>query len=321
MLFEHPGHPGRGVRLAYCMNLHPASDLEGVLEGMRTITLPLAERLGAERLSEGFGVGMYLPADVALALTVDEGAEDLARLVEFLQEHRLDAFTFNAFPYGGFHEAGLKESVFRPTWKSPERVAFTLAVARIAGHGRGHGHGHGHGHVSISTHTGMFGAWIEGEGDRLACAENMALCALDLAQLEEEQGLRVVLALEPEPRSLVNDTGALPAHFERIRVRAREVLGRGHSSMRELSEEIVRQHIGTCLDTCHAAVEFEAPADALANATTAGTPLGKIQFSSALALEHPAANAAGREIVFGMAEPVYLHQVTGRLPGGELARV
>ena len=83
MLFEHRDHAGRGVRLAYCMNLHPASDLEGVLEGMRTITLPLAARLDAERSSGGFGVGMYLPAEVALALMDGDGS-DLARLVDFL---------------------------------------------------------------------------------------------------------------------------------------------------------------------------------------------------------------------------------------------
>ena len=31
MRFVHADHAGRSVRLAYCLNLHPADDLEGAL--------------------------------------------------------------------------------------------------------------------------------------------------------------------------------------------------------------------------------------------------------------------------------------------------
>ena len=155
MRFEHPDHPGRSVRLAYCLNLHPAEDLDGVLEGMRTITLPLRDRLG---VSGGlFGVGPWLPARVAMELTAGEGSPDLDRFAEFFAENGLDPFTYNAFPYGGFHERGLKEAVFRPTWAAAERLAFTVSVAQIAqclhevcGGGRDAGH------VSISTHSGGY---------------------------------------------------------------------------------------------------------------------------------------------------------------------
>ncbi len=314
MLLEHHDHPGRGIRLGYCLNLHPADDLDGLLRGMSEITLPLAERLGGARLREGFGVGLWLPAHVAMAMTVDEGAADAERLVEFLVAHRLDPFTFNAFPYGGFHRDTLKEAVFRPTWKAPERLAFTLSVAALALETRAAVLG-GSGekrHTSISTHTGMYGAWIESAADRDACAENVALFALQLAQFDSEAGDRIILSLEPEPRSLANDTRELPAYFERIRVRAREVLGRGHPNVREVSEEIVRRHIGTCLDACHAAVEFESSENALHNSTAAGVPLGKLQFSSALALPHPADDADGRARLLAMDEPIYLHQVTGK---------
>ena len=41
MLWTHPAHEGRRVRLAYCLNLHPADDLDGAIGGMRSITLPL----------------------------------------------------------------------------------------------------------------------------------------------------------------------------------------------------------------------------------------------------------------------------------------
>ena len=312
MLFVHAAHPGRGVRLGYCMNLHPAEDLDGVLDGMRRITLPLRERLGAGATRDGFGVGMWLPASVAMALTAEEDSGELDRLIEFVVEEHLDPFTFNAFPYGGFHEPGLKERVFRPTWLTPERMAYTISVAGVALAIRaGLGRAKGAGHVSISTHTGLYGAWVKGPEDLDGCAESFALTALNLSQLEDETGERVVLSLEPEPRSLANDTRDLPGFFERIRARAHEVLGRGYRELRQVSEDIVQRHLGVCLDTCHAAVEFEEPNEALARATASGTALGKVQFSSALALRDPGRDAAARAALFAMAEPVYLHQVTG----------
>jgi hypothetical protein len=311
MLFAHSEHPGRTVRLAYCLNLHPAEDLDGVLSGMRRVTLPLAERLRGADADASFGVGLWLPASVALALASDAGAAELERLLDFLAAARLDPFTFNAFPYGGFHSPGLKERVFRPTWQAPERLAYTLAVATIAARARARLGGTG-GHVSISTHAGGFGAWFTDPGALDACAENLALAALSLARLEETDGLRVVLALEPEPRSAANDTRALTAIHERVRVRAREVLGRGFGALRDDAEGLVARHVGTCLDACHAAVEFEPEDEAFANATAAGTPLGKLQFSSALALAHPDDDAQGRAELLALDEPVYLHQVTGR---------
>ena len=50
MRFTSPAHPGRAVRLAYCLNLHPADTLEGLLEGLRAITLPLRERRAPGRV-------------------------------------------------------------------------------------------------------------------------------------------------------------------------------------------------------------------------------------------------------------------------------
>jgi len=310
MRFEHPDHPGRSVRLAYCLNLHPAEDLDGVLEGMRTITLPLRDRLG---VSGGlFGVGPWLPASVAMELTAGEGSPDLDRFAEFFAENGLDPFTFNAFPYGGFHERGLKEAVFRPSWAAAERLAFTVSVAQIAqclhevcGGGRDAGH------VSISTHCGGFKPeltprhWEE-------ITENFCLLALQLSKLEDETGERIVCSLEPEPRSAANDTGELGGIHERILAAAPAVLGGGRSSLREVSEEILRHHIGTCLDACHAAVEFEEPEAAYRQATSGGAALGKLQFSSALALDRPDDNPAAREHFLALDEPVYLHQVTGK---------
>ncbi len=309
MRFEHPARPGPCVRLGYGLNLHPAEHardpVAGVLDGLRRIAVPLRQRF--PEAGGAFGIGAYLPARAALALERDAGRERDEWLA-ILREEELDPFTANAFPFARFHEPGLKERVFEPGWADPERLAYTLAVARLAARARAQRGGSRElEHLSISTHAGRFGAADPGQLAELA--EAFLRAALELGRLEEETGERVVLAIEPEPRSSANDTSELARLHELVRARAR---GPGQA-------ERVQRHLGTCLDACHAAVEFEEPEEAFARATAQGTALGKLQFSSALSLSDPDRRSEARAHLLALDEPVYLHQVTGRR-GGELAR-
>jgi len=307
MLWTHDEHPGRRVRLAYCLNLHAAEDLDGILDGIRRITLPLRERLAPRG---AFGVGLYLPAAVARELASDAGAEGLCELTRVVDGGGLDPFTFNAFPYGGFHRAGLKERVYAPTWLEPGRLEFTRDVARVAAHlARAKGTLAPDAHVSISTHPGSFAAWLRGPDDLVGCARQMALAARDLARIEAHGGPRIVLSLEAEPRASAGDTRELMGFLAFAREEAARVLGAARD-VRGVDRAAAR-HLGTCLDLCHAAVEYEEPEQALRQAS-AGGPIGKIQFSSALELRAPRASTAARALLLGMDEPVYLHQVTGR---------
>ena len=295
MQLQHPEHPGRRVRLAYCLNLHAADDLAGTLAGIRRITLPLRDRLAP---AGSFGVGLYFPARVALEL---EGSpRELGELTAFLHGERLDPFTFNAFPFGGFHAAGLKRGVFAPTWCEPERLRYTQAVARIAGAlnpGR-------EGHVSISTHPGRFGPWAAGEFER--ALELLRSCVATLVQLNEADAPPLRLCLEAEPRAVAGDTAACALSLERL-----------HAALApEFGRELVERHLGLCLDACHSAVEFEEAHEAVQLATR--TPLGKLQYSSAIALREPGRNAAARAALFALDEPRYLHQTTGTRAGEAL---
>lgn len=294
MRFHHPKHEGRRVRLAYCQNLHAASEtLEGCLEGIRRITLPLRDALAPE--GGRFGIGMYLPAAVALPLASADGAAELEELAAFLEEERLDPFTFNAFPYGGFHDFGLKERVFEPTWCEEARVEYTLAVARVAARlNRGE-----RGHVSISTHPGRYGAFEAGELE--LAAENLGGVVLELAKLEEAGGPRVVLGLEAEPRACAGDTSQLAIQHYRMRAHLAGAVG----------PELLDRHLGNCLDTCHTAVEFERAGEAVELSTRA--PLAKCQLASAITTLSPGKNVEAREGLLALDEPRFLHQTTGRL--------
>ena len=287
MRLVHASHPGRAVRLAYCMNVHPAGTLEELTRGLETITLPLRDRLaGGGR----FGIGMYFAADLAAALRA-EGAADLARR---LDDEGLDPFTFNAFPYGGFHADGLKADVYWPTWAEEKRWAYTRDVLHVAEALWSSRDDADESHLSISTHPGSYGAWVEGPTELHALSRGFLEVAEDLAAASP---LPAVLALEAEPRASSGDQRELAEFLAVLRARAGE---RGAL-------------YGTCLDCCHAAVEFEAPEEAVRLATHGG-PLGKLQFSSALALVDPAGNPAGRAALKALDEPRYLHQVTGAGP-------
>jgi hypothetical protein len=85
---------------------------------------------------------------------------------------------------------------------------------------------------------------------------------------------------------------------------------------RDAAQDLMCRHLGTCLDCCHAAVEFEH--DAVERHAASGSALGKLQFSSALSLPQPGRDRAGREALLALDEPRYLHQVTGardQVPG------
>ena len=298
------------MRLGYCLNLHAAEDLEQALAGMQAVTLPLAARLGE---GKPFGVGLYLPAALALELDTARGQSNLARLGDFLAEHQLDPFTANAFPYGGFHRSGLKRDVFRPAWSEHERLDFTLAVARgmLELARRAGDCGAPRGHLSISTHAGRFGRFATAdEADRHACALGLARAALGFARLGDEAGTRVVLALEAEPRSSANDTAEVAAWIAEVRERGPEFLAAADGVALDEAEAALERCLGTCLDACHSAVELEEPEEALELATRSA--FGKLQFSSALCLTDPGADDEARARFLALDEPRYLHQVTGR---------
>lgn len=302
MRFEHPALPGRSVRLCYGLNLYPSRDARGVLDGLAEVASPLAARVAAGARS---GVGLWMPAPAVREFLADEARyqELRTRLASF------DGFTCNAFPQGEFHGPGLKARVFEPDWSEAARLDYTLSVARLAARLRRDAGGSPSGaHLSLSTHAGAFAAHVP-PGARAALAQGLRAAARGLARLEEETGERVVLALEPEPRSTSNDTHELAAWFDVL-----------HAGADAPTQAALARHLGSCLDTCHAAVEFEPPGQAFERATGGGRVLGKLQFSSALALVGPREDAAARARLLALDEPVYLHQVTAR-SGGTLARL
>lgn len=301
MRFIHPEHPGHSVCLGYCLNVHPAEDLDGVLRGLSEVAAPLARRLDSRG---AFGVGLYLPEAAAREL---QRPAALTALVELLGVAGLEPFTYNAFPIERFHQPGLKSAVFAPNWASERRLGYTLDVARAAlaiERRRRRAPSRSASHLSISTHAGAHQTDQASGVGQLSAGLGRGLAELE--RLRQAGDPRLLLAVEPEPRSSANDSaawsGLVPAWLKAAGLPA------------DCGPE--QGSLGLCLDACHAAVEFEPPAAAAGRARAARRPLAKFQYTSALALPHPGRDPLGRERLLALAEPVYLHQTSARLADG-----
>ncbi|HTE06964.1 MAG TPA: metabolite traffic protein EboE [Planctomycetota bacterium] len=292
--------PG-GQQLGYCTNVHPYADLPGLLSALEAQAAPLRARLVARGLlaeRASLGVGLWLPEVVARQVAGDP--EPLRARLASLGLH---AFTVNAFPYGDFHGGRVKDEVFRPTWAQDARLHYTLLAAEaLAALLPGPAHGPQGLTGSVSTHTGGYKPWGAACPAPADVARGLLAAADGLAELELRTGRRIVLALEPEPLSLLESTAETVAFFQRW------LWPHGARA---------RRHLGLCYDACHQAVEFEAPRASLAALAAAGIPIAKVQLSSALSVPAPARHAAA---LARYAEDRWFHQVVARAPDGALQR-
>lgn len=271
--------------LSYCTNVHPAEDLDGVLDQLERYAAPVRAAAGLDVL----GVGLWLPA--TLAHRLDTSPEDRARLRGRLTDLGLQVHTLNAFPYGAFHADVVKHAVYSPTWAERERLSYVLACARVLADllpddACG----------SISTLPLAWRAsWTP--ADDAEASRAFATLSAALRDIAARTGKVVRVAVEPEP-GCVLDTVDDVVTWLATRTGADVPADR----------RIDPEHVGVCLDACHLAVSFADPADAARRITDAGLRVVKVQASAALEVADPSAPAA-RAAVARFVEQRYLHQV------------
>ena len=297
---------GRGW-LTYCLNIHPAESWAAVRAALLGPTRAIKARVCADA---PFAVGLRFSAE-----TVRDLAEPAARadLVRILAEEDYRAVTVNGFPYGPFHDTRVKQDVYRPDWRSAERLAYTNALADLMAAIATEGET-----VSLSTVPGAFRP--RGVGAEAEIAANYLRAAAHCARLRERSGVEVAIAIEPEPCCLLETIAESVAFFEAHLFcdRAVGVMADLAGLSRGEAAAALPRHLGLCYDVCHAAVEFEDPAASLAALAAAGVPIHKLQLSSALRIARVDAHARAALAAFD--EPTYLHQVVARR-GADLARV
>jgi sugar phosphate isomerase/epimerase len=293
------------AHLTYCSNIHPGESWAEVRANIERYFPAVRDRIAPEAL---FGIGLRLSARAAREL--GEG-NALAEFREFMDRNKLYVFTINGFPYGVFHGTRVKEEVYLPDWRDEERLRYTDELAELLVQLLPEGVD-----GSISTVPGAFKPAMGGEADVETIADNMLRHVAKLVEIKQRSGRSIALALEPEPYCFLETIDESVRFFQQHLFSADAV-----SRLSELTglddkaaAAALSEHIGLCLDLCHAAVEFEDAAGCIAELQEAGIRVTKMQISAGLRLPELTPNAVAALKQFD--DAVYLHQVVEHGPGG-----
>jgi hypothetical protein len=278
-----------GLHLAYTTNIHRGETWMETFNSLQKYTLAVREKVCPH---EPFAIGLRLSEHAAVELS---DRAELLRFQRWLGANTCYVFTINGFPYGRFHGARVKEQVYRPDWTSPERVAYTnllfellaqLVPAGIEG--------------SVSTLPGSFKSFHLSPESLKAIRQNLWRTVEHVAHVCQQTGRMMHLGLEPEPLCQLESSAETIHLFEHLRAE--------HPHDPRLDT-----HLGVNYDTCHFAVEFEEPHNALPCLVNNGIKISKIHLSSALkVLPTPdACEALGK-----ITDDGYLHQVCARDAAG-----
>lgn len=289
---------GSNEHLTYCSNIHPGESWDEVLNNVDKHIPLVREAMKAEG---DFGIGLRLSAAAVSELDTPAAIENFKNL---LAKHNSYVFTINGFPYGPFHGTRVKEDVYLPDWKDPERLRYTNQIADVFARFLPENQT-----GSISTVPGAFKACVTGSDDIALMARHMVDHCAHLARLQRDQNICIVLALEPEPCCFLETIEESVNFF-------RDYLY-GAASIKQLqqelditaanAEQILHKHLTLCLDLCHAAVEFEDASTCLATLMDANITIGKLQISAGLRLNNVTPKSA--ELLRPFFDEVYLHQV------------
>ena len=292
------------LHLTYCLNIHPGESWAENFAAIREKVTAVKARVAPD---QWFGLGLRIAQQAADELTAS--ADLRAEALAFFHEHQLYPFSINGFPYGRFHAGPVKEDVYAPDWRTPERLHYTLQLADLLAGWLPEGID-----GSISTVPGSFKPWIKSDNAIAAMVENLAATVAYLAALRDDTGREIHLGLEPEPDCFLETTAETIAFFQdTLFTTGTAEVARLLKCDKSDAEEMMRRHLGVCFDTCHVALQYEDLAESLRAYRAAGIRISKVQLSAAL---QAAATPETYAALAPFAEPVYLHQVKGRAKSG-----
>ncbi len=282
-----------GLHLAYCTNIHRGENWAETFDSLKQYTLAVRDQISP---AQPYGIGLRLSDRASHELS---DPATISGFRKWLDQQNCYIFTINGFPFGRFHGGHVKENVYRPDWTTHERLAYTNRLFNLLAQLVPRGV-----EGSVSTLPGSFKEFILHADQTKAIRDNLWQCVEHVARLSNETGRKLHLGLEPEPLGLFETSQETVQFFER--------LWDEHPR-----DPHFRDFIGVNYDTCHLAVEFEEPAEALQRLHQAGIKISKLHLSSALKVQP---TAAVREALKQFADDTYLHQVIARNDKGQLTR-
>ena len=287
-------------QLAYCSNVHSG---ETLAEVKHNITHLIAQ-VGQQRQVDSMASGLWLSA-IAASTLQDNG--ELEGFKQCLAQANIRLTSINGFPYGDFHQTKVKAQVYLPDWADIKRLEYSKNLARVLAACLPDDCDFG----AISTlPLGYKAHWNEHK-QQLA-DEHFRQLAMFLAELKQQTGKHIVIAIEMEPDCVLESTHQLIDYFVNTL--------QGFAGCFE--------HLQICYDVCHQAVMYENGYDSLRQITSAGIAIGKIQLSNALVANFFVDNLAENNLtqdsqallalLADFCEPKYLHQVKSQDANGLL---
>jgi hypothetical protein len=279
-----------GLHLASCTNVYRDETWAETFESLKNHTLRVRERVCPR---QPFAIGLRLS---------NRAAHDLrqpAVLLEFqrwLGRQGCYVPAIDGFAFGRFRGAVLKEQVYEPDWRSPERLAYTnllfellaqLEPPDVEG--------------SVSTLPCSFKGFHLHPDELKLVRANLWHCVEHVARVCEQTGRRLLLSLDPEPLCVLESSGEVLQLFDRMR-------------SEHPRDPRLATYLGVDYDTCHFAVEFEEPLNAIPCIAEHGIRFGKILVSAGLKVR-PTPEALHALAAF--THDPCLHQVVVGRPDGQ----
>jgi len=282
-----------GLHLAYCTNVHRGRDWAETLSNLERHTLAVRRAVSPDR---PYAIGLRLSDSASRELVQPN---TLREFRNWLARHQCYVFTINGFPYGDFHGTRVKEHVAQPDWTHPERLDYTNRLfdllAELVPDGV---------EGSVSTVPVSFKQFKLGSRGLAIARANLWRCVDHQEQLTRRTGKKLHLGLEPEPFGTVENTTEFLTLFEQL------------ESDRP-GDLRLKEHLGINYDTCHFALQYESPVEALGRLRRRGVRISKLHLSNALKV-HPTRDV--RTALRAFDDGVYFHQVIERRADGELVR-
>jgi len=310
LLKNHPN-----IHLTYCTNVHKGSEWTEIFDKLKKHIPELKKRISPDK---PFGVGLRLSANAAFDL---QKTVLLNQFKDWLKREDLYVFTINGFVYGSFHGEKIKDEVYKPDWGTEDRFQYTLAMIQLLAELTSK---NGEGSISTSPISYKYWGIDESERDSLIqqSCRSLAELAHNMAEIKKKDQKDLHVDIEPEPDCFLENSTETIAFFQNhLWPIGSQYLSEQYSYTIKAAEQVLKNHIAVCYDTCHFALEYEHPVQSLHNLQKAGIRIGKIQLSSALKVNLGADPSVRDQIAIQLknfVEPVYLHQVLARPSKGRL---
>lgn len=301
--------------LTYCTNIHPGESWEATFKNLKEYIPKIKGELSVEK---PFAIGLRLSDEASKELIKPD---QLNLFKSWLSANHCYVFTFNGFPFGGFHRQVVKDEVHLPDWSTEERKAYTLRLFTILSEIMPTSMDAG-----ISTSPLSYKYWHKSSAalDQLmeqSCA-NIIEVVEYLYQLKLEKNLDLHLDIEPEPDGVIEESKGLIHFFKDWLIpKGGPILSKKFGLSAEEAEAAIKDHVQVCYDVCHFAVGYEDHEEVLDAFEKEGIKIGKFQLSAALKANIPTEinqRRAVEKALLPFVESTYLHQVIGRMEDSTL---